>query len=34
VHIRTDQVDIAAATEQVLAAIDAVVREPREDWEV
>ena len=34
VHVRTDQVDIAGATDQVLAAIDAVVREPREDWEV
>lgn len=34
VHVRTDQVDLAAATEQVLAAIDAAVREPREDWEV
>jgi adenylylsulfate kinase len=34
VHVRTDQVDLAAATEQVLAAIDAAVREPREDWDV
>jgi bifunctional enzyme CysN/CysC len=34
VHVRTDQVDLAAATEQVLQTIDEVIREPREDWEV
>ncbi|MFN9111687.1 MAG: adenylyl-sulfate kinase [Bacteroidota bacterium] len=34
VHVRTDQVDLADATEQVLHAIDEVIREPREDWEV
>jgi bifunctional enzyme CysN/CysC len=34
VHIRTDQVDPATAAEQVLHAIDEVVREPHEDWEV
>lgn len=34
VHVRTDQVDLPSATEQVLHAIDEVIREPREDWEV